>query len=223
MSTTLFLGHGDPLFWATMKDGKADYDYHDNKKQGQHYPSHLTTGHGDPLFQQVQDQDHNRRTTTKKSIHIEFLDDHGMEKWAGGGYAMTPEESAVRAEFYEQYGDPLTKDVKRALDNDDMEEWAAGYAMLPSEDLSDEEEEDGAVQAIRTEFQHGDPLMEDFKMEAWTARDDGMTPPQEAFHQVEGHHYSVESKRHGDPSWDATIKDPAWDKLKESYCKPRQG
>jgi hypothetical protein len=342
---TLLGGHGDPLFRATMKDEKPDDYYYDDDKEGR-CASHLTStnGHGDPLFQQVQEQDH-KRTTTKILLHIEFLDDDGLENWAAGyraewyeqygeqyvdpltedvkralddddgmekralddngmekwtaGYATTPEEQVLqqmnlsdddedavkpanRAELYEQHGDPLMEDVvKRALDDDGMEKWAAGHAMTPEEqaflqqmNLSDDDE-DAVQPAIRTEFyefyeQHVDPLTEDVKralddddkekwaagyvmtpeeqalqqmdfydeedavqpiwtefyeqhvvdpltedvtMEAWTAGDDVMTPQEAFHHQVEGHHYIVESKRHGDPLWDAIIKDPAWDKL----------
>jgi hypothetical protein len=158
--TIAHLGRGDPLFWATMKDGKpGDYHYYDDNKKDYACSHHSTTGHGDPLFQAVQEQG---LRTTKKPIHIEFLDDDGMEKW---------------------------KDAMQQMI------------------ISDED----ALKPIRTEFYgHGDPLMEDV-MEARVAGD--VMNPQEAFHQVEGDQYSVESKKHGDPLWDAIVKDPAWDKI----------
>jgi hypothetical protein len=172
MAMTL-LGHGDPLFWATMKDGKPDDFYFDDKMD--YASSHWTSStgqHGDPLFQEVQEHE---RTTTKKPIHIEFLDDDGMAKWAAGE-AMMPMEAMQQ--------------------------------MI----ISDKDMDMDAVvkQPIRTEcYGHGDPFM-DYVMEA-SAAGDTMTD-QEDFHQVEGQHYLVESKMHGDPLLDAIIKDPSWDK-----------
>jgi hypothetical protein len=141
------LRHGDPLFWATMKDGKPDY-YHsdDNKKD---YASHLTIGQGDPLFQEVQDQGHR---STKRSIHVEFLDDDGMEKWVRAEEALQQmiisDEIAVepmQTGFY-SHGDPLMPDVTEAL--------AAGDVITPQDAFHQVRLHHHCVESDM----HGDPL-----------------------------------------------------------------
>jgi hypothetical protein len=118
--------------------------------------------------------------------HIAFFDAASMES----SFSKVPEQDRQGSKETNPY---------RILDDD-------GYGKMGGEEAAANDSSGGCGQTNQDRV-YGQRFLMEASMEAWAWRT--MTP-QEAFHQVERHHYSVESKRRGDLGQDSISKqDPA--------------